>query len=334
MTVNVYNLSKTTGSVPSGWTEFTAGADRLILLSGTALSTSGSDTHNNHTASISLSTTSGDGTTSAIPTGVETTRSHSHTVSTVTQGAGNHLPPYKNFRCFYRNVSGWDGSIPAESIVMNETVPAGWTAHDSGSSYFIRIASTYGGTGGALKHSHTLNGTCDQIGPTFNTKMGGAASGTPWGHTHTFSGSSADSSDSDYYYSSIGLVTNSIKKYVKKDMHFLFDGDPGTKWSAITATNRLLRLSSTGSYATGGSHLAWSHSHTVSFTSDQCSSAAIYSSGGNGDTMPPHTHTVSGSLASLSVTPSYIVLHLYKALTDIIASFGSQVVSSFNVHYI
>lgn len=316
--VDVYGLWDSASAPP--WSEVAAGLqNRLILLGGTQLETGGTDTHSTHAFS---STSVGNGGTSTTVDNFEHVNSaenqyisHTHGWVAPTQSAGNHLPAYKNFRLIHTAYASWNKVVPTGVIGFCETVPTGYARAESGESSFIRISTSYGGTGGGA-HSHTGSGTLnDMSGSTtmVNYSAGGTYSITAT-HTHSWSYTSSTATP-NYYFWSCGLIKASTGVVLATNTIWLFDGDPGSGWDAVSATGYYLKISSTNSIATGGAYTSWSQSHTISATSGTNTSALVCD--------PPydyvatviadgHTHAISATMSALSVTPSYVRLSLYK----------------------
>lgn len=312
---------------PSGYTEIDSiYRDRLILSGGTVYETGGSDTH---THSISGWGCSGPSSRSLIGGGSTNPNcgvDHSHYSGSFNINSSNHLPPYKNLRVIQIAYNNWNGKVPSGSIVFSESVPTGFTRYDDGSSYFIRISSTAGGTGGSSTHYHGLNGQTGTPTTSGTTNDGGRVS-APSGHTHTFSGSSSTSSSSDYYYWECGLVKAASEISLAVNCIIIADGSlPSNHWEEVTGSSgRFLKKSSTNNIAIGGSSLSLSHIHSFSGTTDQQTgsvSSISYDSYYIGSVT--HTHTISFTLSSSAPTPSYVRLKLYK----LIYSLSRRVVNS------
>ncbi|OPY54714.1 MAG: hypothetical protein A4E48_00293 [Methanosaeta sp. PtaU1.Bin060] len=314
-------------NTPTGFTEIGSGyRDRLIKGGGTALDTGGTDNHEHSMSSWSCNNVNGttsDGGSTPI-TGVN----HTHNSASI-NGSASHLPPYKNLRVLLISADTFNGVIPAGTIVFHEDVPSGWDRYDGGSSYFIRISSTAGGTGGSLTHSHTISGTTS--GPSATGTVTGTSSWRycPNNHTHTFSGTSSTSSSSDYYYWACGLIKASADRILPLNSIVLADGSlSGDFWEEVTgASGRLLRISSTNSITTGGSSDTFSHTHSFSGTTDQMSQSTVVG-GGSYYTVAlnTHTHSISFNLSATNPEPSYVRLKLYKLIRLIGSRFVNAIV--------
>ncbi len=317
--VNVY-VFRSDSSTPSGWSEIGSGyRDRLCLCNG-ALETGGADNHNHGISGWGCTGSDNNRTDAG---GINTqiaAASHTHVQGAAPIiGTASHLPPYKNFRLVYRSTIGWNGLVPSGAIVFRENVPTfGGSRTESGSSSFIRISGTAGGTGGSSSpHNHSVSGT---TGP--NSQSMSKSIGTPddvcWGklsHTHDYSGTSENASAPDYYYWACGLIQASANTFIQANSYLLFDGTPDSKWEVTTAANNhYLRISSTNSIITGGSYLAYNHTHTFSFYSYMNAWDYIVDGSGNASD-GRHGHTISFTLAGdANLYPSFVKLTLARAL--------------------
>ena len=307
---------------PSGYTEIDSSyRDRLIIAGGTPLETGGSGTHTHTTSSWSCG---GPSSTTLISGGSDPNSGvgHSHNSGTINIGEVSHLPPYKNLRVILKPYDSWNKTVPSGSIVFCENVPDGYTRYDNGSSYYIRISSTAGGTGGnSGVHSHTVSG---QTGTP--TTSGGSTSSGKWisaaGHQHSFSGTTSTSSSPDYYYWSCGLIKASDQVKLEVNCIVLADGtlSDTIHWEEVSgASGRFLRVSSTNSITTGGSSLSFSHSHSSFSCTTDTTPSNIQANGSVYQlATDTHTHSISFNINSSDPIPSYVRLKLYK----LIAPFG------------
>lgn len=310
--VNVF-VFRDDSSTPAGWAEISSGyQERLCLCNGGGMETGGSYAHTHSTSNLSCSTAAGwiysDYAAHLAAKG------HNHPIGSITVSSEYHLPALKKFRLVYRGITGWNGAVPSGSIVFNEGIPTGWSRTESGSSYFLYIAASAGGTGGSTSHSHTASGTTGAPSATDWADNGGANSPSP-NHTHTFSGTSNPTTH-DYYYWACGLIKASSDSFVKVNSYLLFDGTPSSAWEIVTAANnRYLRISATDNVTTGGSYLSSTHSHSFSATTSN-NSSMVQNLSMYPDVLfptPDHNHTVSFSLASVTVQPAYVKFNLARA---------------------
>lgn len=144
------------GSVPSGWTQYSAQNGNYVLGEATAGTTGGSLTHNH---SVSGTTTNVTSTTLSRRSGGtqvnSATATHNHTISGTTDSQSNE-PPYREAVFGKLNSAG---SVPNNMVgFWDDVLPAGWTnLSTSGQPYyqrFVKAAATAGGTGGSATHGH------------------------------------------------------------------------------------------------------------------------------------------------------------------------------------
>jgi hypothetical protein len=327
--VNVY-VFRADATTPEGWTEIAAGyRNRLILSGGTMLETGGADTHN-HTVSISSVSSVSD---YNFAMWYDSSQHHvnqyggSHTHSATSSGSNpdNSLPSYKNFRVVYRSTTGWNGTLPAGSIVFRENVPDGYSRVDAGQSYFIRTASATGGTGGADTHSHWVYSALAAFSVTSVKCRSNYSTGqyaTPCTHTHASAGAAASSDTFNYKYWGCGLVSADGNTIVRADSYLLFDDTPDTNyWEVVSADGCYLKALGTYTPATGGTNTIRSHTHSFSFNSQSSSSPQ---NTGYASSYPSfyasHTHTITGSLNSANCQPSYVRLIVARAKIDFVTT--------------
>ncbi len=142
-------------SVPVGWTRVTALDGRFPRGAATYGTTGGSDTHTHpYAGGYSTAGSSGACSAGADGGGDGAWEGHSHTSLSGTTAAATNTPPYLNI--IYGSINS-NGVAPG-SMITPVTVlpPLGWTRFTSLDSRFPRGASTYGATGGAGTHTHSL----------------------------------------------------------------------------------------------------------------------------------------------------------------------------------
>ena len=144
-------------AVGTGWTRFTA-MDGEFLMGHTTTygGTGGANTHS-HSTSGGYTTGNQSGSTvgmnescgaqlQAVP--------HTHQSDDGTSATGNHLPPYLNMIFGSKNA---DGAAKANIITIVDVLPPlGWTRFTALDGNFVRGAASYGGTGGATTHNHSV----------------------------------------------------------------------------------------------------------------------------------------------------------------------------------
>jgi len=325
-------------TTPSGWTEVPALLqNRLILADGTPLDTGGSDTHTHSLTGTSVSTWSSHMTYVWVATGggaLYGAQNHTHSISSSSSTSESNLPSYKNHRMVYRSMTGWDGKIPAGSVIFREEVPTGYSRVDAGESYFIRIAGTAGGTGGSDSHNHTCSVTlANWTGaaarwPRVSAPTLSVINGI---HGHNSANGLSGSTTYDYKYWGCGLISADSEEEVVINSYLLFDNTPSeTQWEVVTATGRYLKCLSTYTVATGGTNTTLTHTHTLSMTSNTSNNCNSADAGTNatGDYCS-HTHTITASLGSQEIQPPFVVFVLARAKVNLGTKIRSFFVSTF-----
>lgn len=326
--VNVY-VFRMDGTTPSGWYEVVAGyQNRLILLGGTILETGGNDWHNYHGTS-GVSIVSGGSSSVSIQnsspgTSFSAWSAHSHGIASCSVSNETHLPPYKNYRLVYRDITGWNGKVPSGTILLAVSGFTGWTELGNDESHFVRIASSAGGMGGQASHGHSGSGQTAAYSATNHTQGYAQASPNVQGarpdHYHTFS-YSAGAVNHDYNYFSTGLISaNGDNTAIRAGMYAFFDGDPGARWSRTGFDHRFFKKASslTGSVAWGGSFTVMGHTHGINTSTDGTTICWTWRPYNYWGCMACHTHTLNGSLDYLEVVPSYIRLDIYQCVSDFV----------------
>ena len=317
--VNVY-VFRTDTTTPSGWTDVSSTySGRFLLGNGTALSTGGATQHTHALTGWSCSTYNMDRIRAYTYDSVAGNHNHaqgSYTISTV-----DHLPSYKDFRILRRDVSGWNNVIPSGSVVFSETIPQNWERLDNGSSYYLRISSTAGGTGGSPTHTHTISGTTGGPSATngaYNWNDDYGASST---HTHAYN-ITTNTGSNEFYYWSCGLARATADTKIRKGFILLFDATPNsTDWTVLTGANdRYLRVSSSNSIATGGSNCT--HNHSASGNTGSCGTIGLGKGSGVIGQCNNHVHAISATFDSQTPTLSYVRLIVAQAAHE----YGSRAV--------
>ena len=201
--VNIYLLFCSDGSVPTGWTEISSSYHNRLIKLGTYsfLDTAGSDTHT-HTATTKTSLASGGATSSSVSSGTSVNiayTNHNHTASSAAQsldaGTETSMPFYKNYRMIYKNLDDFNGVVPANVACLRGSLPSNsepdydhWS-WDENADCYIKIAASYGGTGGADNHTHPATLAWNtQVLSTVQKGTGGVSfvkGSTIHGHTST-----------------------------------------------------------------------------------------------------------------------------------------------------
>lgn len=318
--------------MPTGWTEISSSYhNRLIKLdSFSYLDTDGSDTHT-HLASAKTTLASGGATDSAYSTGSAVMiayQNHTHTAAAADQtldaGTETNMPFYKNYRMIYKNLSDFNGTVPAKVGCLRGSLPSssepdydhwGW---DENSDCYIRIASSYGGTGGADNHTHPATLGWNTAVLSTVQKSSGSVSFVKGSTTHGHSSSGINSQATAHTYKWWGAgvcKTSEEAKGFPAGSYAWFDGNVTSAWTAESFSYDGYfcknRGSSNRAVAQGGTDNT--HTHTVtgdcgSITGGTAQAAAGGSSAG---VLYSHVHAISGgTFASVLPVPSNFTLRL------------------------
>ncbi len=188
------------GTIPAGWTSYTAPNGRYLLASSTSAigATGGSNTH----VHFVTGTTGAAATTflaanpgTAVAVGAA---NHTHTITSTSTQLVSQEPPY---------IEVILGKLTATSTPTNDMIamwtgdaPTGWTTTSSSSepfaNRFVKASTTYGATGGAFTHTH-VNMSITSNGPsaTVNRNNAAGTNASAGTHTHTITATSFSSPD-------------------------------------------------------------------------------------------------------------------------------------------
>ncbi len=322
--VNVY-IFYVDSSTPSGFTEIDASyRDRLIKLGGTALQTGGSATHT-HTGVVESYNFDYSGTQKNISWGgnafASAAGSHGHTEKINSISSASSFPAYTKIRLMYRNVVGWDGSVPSGGVICKENSASGWS--DLGYTNFAYITNAYGTSISQATHSHDVCVSLNALSAGDGLQSKSGTSFAYRGHGHLASSISLTSSVIyDYYYAAIRFIKTSSTQYIMKDGICLFDGNPGDRWTLIDAYNDRFLKFGTGSWSTGGSYYSYNHSHSGSGKSGEADSTKYFVAQTSDTNYLPipvsayHEHNLDISLDSTSAEPAWVRLIPYRSNVD------------------
>jgi hypothetical protein len=328
MTVNIYFLYCTANAVPDGWTEIAATYhNRLIKLTGSSWkTTAGTDTHT-HTVTTNPTWTNG-GTSNSLGVGTSynvayTNHTHTHTSMTIDAGTDTNLPLYKNYRMIYRDVTTFNGQVPAYAGCIRGALPTSgidydhW-AWDNNTDSYIRIAATYGGTGGANSHVHPVTSVIA------NALIGGASKGAGAGvfvkgttnHSHDMTGKETDSTAHTYQWWGGGVMkVSQVTNALPATSYCWFDGTVPAGWTAINSSYNGYFCRNRGSAArtvtTGGDDAT--HNHTFSATTGSATGTSqTAETGANAGLLFSHVHTqaIAGTYVANLPVPSNFTLQV------------------------
>ncbi len=203
----------------------------------------------------------------------------------------------------------WDGA----------DAPAGWTLVSGvGGAFYqklVRGNSTYGGTGGAAAHTHTISSSCS--GPSLTTGAFPAGSlATSSAHTHPSGSISVDSKSNLPSYRGLKVIkcdTEGTPTTIPAGAIALFDASTPSGWIRYSAQDDYYIYCLDTASGTGGSN---THQHTVSGTTAAASSTGVSGGLGNSASYVDHTHTFSQVTDIPNNEPSYITSYLGKKDSD------------------
>lgn len=186
-------------SVPSGWTAFSALNSRFPRGAATYGGTGGAATHTHPTTggyTTGAAATSGD-----TPGTDKGACPHTHTTASGTTDSASSYPPY----IYTYFVSKNAGGVAHAGLITMTTAapPLGWTRFTGYDSRFPLGTTSYGTTGGASTHQHTLTITTN-LGPGSNCSEGNRATSTvPSSHSHSCTTTAASGSTLPQYVTTL-----------------------------------------------------------------------------------------------------------------------------------
>jgi hypothetical protein len=148
------------------------------------------------------------------------------------------------------------------------TAPNGWSyLSNSGGDFFNRFprgASTYGETGGAATHTHTIS--ILSIGPpsTITSVSGSGTSRASTDHIHTVSSASAGTASNLSVYRNLRVIryTSGVPETIPAGAIAMFDNTPPSGWTRYSDQDEFFLRGAAGTVVgtTGGSN---THTHSV-----------------------------------------------------------------------
>lgn len=240
------------GTLPSGWSQYSAQDGYFIRPEGTVGSTDGSATHSH---SITGTTGASSPVTQTAVRGGGTqalgaSAGHTHTVSASTPSV-NQEPPY--VEAILAKLSSAQ-TPPANMIAMwDDTQPAGWSSvSGSGSAFnqkFVKAASTYGGTGGAASHGHADVVTTSSAASSSTSARAGTV-GSDDNHTHTITISSFSSASNLPPYQDVIFAKKSAGSTFEQSAFRFYENQDSTDVGAtLAAQDTAANFSSKGGVA-------------------------------------------------------------------------------------
>ena len=204
----------------------------------------------------------------------------------------------------------WDGA---------GTAPSGWTfLSDSGGAFYQRFprgAATYGPTGGAATHTHTVSLVSDS-GPSATTAVRSTGTNRSSAtHTHGLSsGSTVPASNLPSYRNLRVITSTGVPTTIPMGAIAIFDTTAPTGWTRYSAQDNYFVQGEATAGTTGGSN---THTHSTSISlaaSASYQAVTVTTAATVADT--GHTHSGSGTTASGNNQPPYITVILAKANDD------------------
>ncbi len=312
-------------SCDTGWsTESGIGGDfyqRFPLGSSSYGSTGGSASHDHGTYNRTTSTVS-TGSNTNTNAGNSIAGAHSHTVNTVT-GSTNILPPYIDMVvCSNTKIYTKQNMI----VINTPTIPSGFTRFSNLDNKFPRGNSSYGGTGGATSHTHSIaSATTSQ--PSASRTCGASSTATASSiHTHTFAATTSGSGTNLPIYK-----TTIFSKYtdtsgdipVPSETVVMSNTLPPLGWDAYTQLDNYFPYGSSSSGTTGGTA---THYHSLPAQTSGAISNSVNCSTSTPRTSLPraHTHTITAmNTDTVSNNPPYISTLFVKKKTSLSTNVSS-----------
>lgn len=213
-------------------------------------------------------------------------------------------------------IAFWDGA---------GAPPSGWTCIScaGGDDFYQKLPrgnATYGGTGGASTHAHTLsfvssaNNLSELTSPTRSGSTGFA------GQFHemtTLSGGTVGSSTSLPPYRDLKVIryeTPGNPSRIPSGVILIFNAAPTGSWTRYTVQDNSYLYGENDATTTGGSA---THNHTFSGTATTPDLKAGVTGSAATAVSGTHTHLVSGASAAINHEPSRVDVLLYKATAEV-----------------
>jgi len=190
---------------PTGWTRFSALDSKFPQGALTYGGTGGATTHS-HTTNGGFVTSYVTGAERDAGTGNSIANRHDHTTVDGNTDSSSHIPPYLNMVFASKDTTG---SASVNTITMATAIPPmGWTRFSALDSKFPQGALTYGGTGGATTHTHSVTITTGPPDYTINVRVAYICAVSEINHTHSCTTTTDSGSNIPPYLTTI---------FIKKD---------------------------------------------------------------------------------------------------------------------
>lgn len=231
---------------------------------------------------------------------------------------------YSGPDCFTFPGGGMTGTVVLLWDDTNGAVPTGWTCvsctiGDPFYGRFPRATDTYGGTGGADAHTHTLTYQSETDGAS--RAIGESASGGSYPsntHQHTWSPVTTASGSTLPQYKQLKFISRTNPPSIPAGSIAIFDTTVPSGWSRYTALD--------GVYLRGGpdNSVGGAATHTHTFTTTSATAGGtVRNTANNTQVASSHSHTITNaSLVSAANTPPYIDVIFGQATADTAAPAG------------
>jgi len=299
-----------TNSCPSGWTRESSFDNRFPYGSSSYGLPGGVSSSHIHDA---LSCTTG-GTTSRTVSSFDwedppltTTRystGHTHTISGATVASSSSLPPYLSMLFCSNSKLLYTSDMVAMSAVTPSSV---WSEFAALSSRFPYGASSYGVTGGANTHSHSVSDSATSSVSDYNSLCLG---GTPRAtisktHSHSSVSGTAESVSNIPPYLSVIFMSPSSTTVAPSGVISMVSLLPPLGWTENTSFEDKFPYGNSTYGQTGGSS---SHTHSTTMTTSTSSNNASVETNDSPTAnvaAGSHTHSCTVTSSSVSLIPEY-----------------------------
>ena len=233
-------------------------------------------------------------------------------------GAGSTIYMYYGNDSATNAEQAWSGNFISLSTV---SCPTGWSRNTDFDNNLPMGSNTYGTTGGATTHNHTISESVTGSVSTWGLGTGGAATDPAASatHTHTLNITTSTNSNMPPYKDMIFCENTDLLAY-ENMVAMAVDASTFTNWSAYTNLNSNFPR---GASSIGGSGGTTTHTHT---TGAGTTGARVGTTGGNydddGNTVgdgwnAAHTHSYGASTtASATNLPAYYTVRYLSAASS------------------
>ncbi|MGI6423544.1 MAG: DUF2341 domain-containing protein [Candidatus Dojkabacteria bacterium] len=321
-----YALSDT--ACANGWTRSSSFDGKFIYGSTTAGSTGGVASNHNHGGSFTVASSggsAGSGVGGSDEVVCAPTQGHTHNVSG-TVGSASSTPPYiYSIVCQKSDLSNL-----ANIIMFSTTTPSGWTRMSAFDGRLPAGNATYGGTGGAATHSHTI--TDLSMAATTNTQCYGLTVPSPnqrgiaiTSHTHPVSLTSNPAASNYPPYKSLLFVKSPATTTLGTNVIAMASAVPPLGWTQYTTmNNNFLMGAATANLTAQGSS---THTHNVSISLADTTSRQEWNPSSIVYANADHTHTTTVSLTNSNIPSYYSVIYIERKTSQATSVGGEEILN-------